>query len=273
VPAELLPIAVLLAITPGYLLIYFATQGRTGRELRPDLHLIIQSLVASAGLLAVIAPFAYATMWPVRSELDHHPWDVLGWLVAIFLFVPFVLGRAARIVGDLMADHPQGGGTGWLHLIFGHAPEPSMWDWAEGNNVMDNRFVVIEYRDGRRIAGAHGRPGVTFTSPEPHSIYLAVEYEVSQGGQLMMVTDTAGVLVPITDDVRSVHLFTEPGAASMPSTAQQRPRPQRPDAPEHEERGRRPHREDPPSRPPRIPPPEPRPEPPPPAPPAPAESD
>ena len=263
-PVELLPLAVLLAVAPGYLLIYFATQGRTGRELRPDLHLVIQALVASAGLLAVLGPPAYATMWPVRDHLDQHPWDVLGWLVAIFLLAPFVVGRLARLVSEHIAENPRGGTRELVKTIFGEAPPPSLWDWAEVNDVMDNRFVVIEYRDGHQIAGAHGIPGATLTSPEPHGIYLAVEYTVATDGTLTLVENTAGVLVPITDDVRSIHLFEQAGEGVKDMAEHQRI--ERKDDPDHEERGITPHREPPPSRPPRVPPPEPRREPPPPPP-------
>jgi hypothetical protein len=253
-PVELLPLAVLLAIAPGYLLIYFATQGRTGRELRPDLHLVVQTLVASAGLIAVIAPFAYATMWPIRNELEKHQWDVLGWLVAIFLLAPFAVGRLARVCGDLMAAHPRGDGTVWIRRVFGHAPEPSLWDWAEVTGVLNGRFVVIEYRDGRRIAGAHGvapdgTAGVSLTTPEPHGIYLAVEHARVPNGDLVRVANTAGVLVPITDDVRCIHLFNEPPQADGGTAMEHRRR----DTPDREEHGIRPHREPVPTHTPTVP--------------------
>ncbi len=266
-PPELLPLAILLAIAPGYLLIYFATQGRTGRELRPDLHLVIQALVASAGLLAVLGAPAYATMWPVRDQLDQHPWDVFGWLVTIFLLAPFAVGRAARVIGDRLANHPRGRVTAFIRGVFGHAPEPSLWDWAEVNGVLNGRFVVIEYRDGRRIAGAHGVSrggvgGVSLTSPEPHGIYLAVEHARVPNGDLARVANTAGVLVPITDDVRCIHLFEEPQQTAGGTAMERRviPPPARRDAPDHEERGIRPHREPAPTRIPSIPAPEPEPE-------------
>jgi hypothetical protein len=102
------------------------------------------------------------------------------------------------------------------------------------------------------------------TSPEPHGIYLAVEYTVATDGTLTLVENTAGVLVPITDDVRSIHLFEQAGEGVKDMAEHQRI--ERKDDPDHEERGITPHREPPPSRPPRVPPPEPRREPPPPPP-------
>jgi hypothetical protein len=246
-PAELLPLAVLLAIAPGYLLIYFATQGRTGKELRPDLHLVVQSLVASAGLLALFGPFAYSNLWPIRDHLDRQPLLVFAWLVGIFLVAPYLAGRAARGIGAWLEEYPKGRLTRAMRAIFGGPQIPTLWDWAEVNDLMDNRFLVIEYRDGRRIAGAHGQPGVTLTSPEPHGIYLAIEYDRAADGRLAQLTDTAGVLVPITDDVRCVHLFEPPGGHQR-RTARQGPRSQRNGGErEGEERGIRPHREDPPS--------------------------
>src|SRR5438128_12538161 len=95
-PFDLLPVAVLLAIAPGYVLIYFATRGRTGRALTPDLHLVLQSLVISAVILAAVGPFAFASLWPHRDHLADYAWSVAFWLVGIVGVVPSVVGRAVR---------------------------------------------------------------------------------------------------------------------------------------------------------------------------------
>src|SRR5437870_10503123 len=165
-PIDLIPLAILLAIAPGYVLIYFATLGRTGRALTPDLHLVLQSLVVSAVILAAAGPFAFASLWPQRDHLADYAWWVALWLVGIVAVVPYVAGRAVREASLLIAEHPQSRLARLVRLAVPVSPPPTIWDWAVTSDVMENRFIVMEYRDGRRIGGAHGRPGVSISSPE-----------------------------------------------------------------------------------------------------------
>lgn len=246
---DLVPVAVLLAIAPGYVLISVASAGRTGRELKPDLHLILQSLVLSAVVLAIAGPFAYAQLWPVRDHLADHSVQVAAWAVGIVAVGPYVSGRGVRALHNWMAERPTSWPTKAVRIAAPESPPPTLWDWAAITQVMANRFVVVEYRDGRRVAGAHGRPGVTLSSPEEHGIYLAVEWEATGDGDLERVHGTAGVLVPINDDVRCIHLFSEgeePVSYETKEAKGYATKIARPD----EEKGITPHKEPPPSRPP-----------------------
>src|SRR6266851_10257468 len=105
-PFDLLPLAILLAIAPGYVLIYFATLGRTGRALTPDLHLVLQSLVVSAVILAAVGPLALASLWPHRDDLADDAGWVAVWLIGIVAAVPYVVGRAVRAVSLFLDGHP-----------------------------------------------------------------------------------------------------------------------------------------------------------------------
>jgi hypothetical protein len=246
---DLVPVAVLLAIAPGYVLISVATTGRTGRELKPDLHLVVQSLVLSAVVLAIAGPFAYAQLWPVRNDLASHSTEVALWAVGVVAAGPYVAGRVVRALRDWVRERPASWLTAVVRAAAPESPPPTLWDWASITQVMANRFVVVEYRDGRRVAGAHGRPGVTLSSPEEHGIYLAVEWKADDDGGLERIDNTAGVLVPINDDVRCVHLFNEgeePMSFETKEVKGYTTKVARPD----EEKGITPHKEPPPTRPP-----------------------
>jgi hypothetical protein len=208
-PTELLPLAILLAIAPGYMTIYFASHGRTGRPLEPDLRLVLQSLVVSAVLLAAIGPYAYASLWPIRNQVSDHPLLVTFWMVVIFLVIPFLLGRASGIIVGWVRTHPTTQVTKLFRQVVPAPIPPTLWDWAALSGVLEGKFVVIEFADGRRIGGAHGPPGVSMTSPEQHALYLAVEWELDQNGvPVRRLESSSGVLVPLDRDVRSIRIFT-----------------------------------------------------------------
>src|SRR5713101_6469089 len=146
-PIDLIPLAILLAIAPGYVLIYFATLGRTGRALTPDLHLVLQSLVVSAAVLAAVGPFAFASLWPHRDHLSDYPWWIAFWLVGIVALVPYVVGRAVRGVSGVVQGHPNGWLTQLARIAVPASPPPTIWDWAVISEVMVDRFLIVEYRD------------------------------------------------------------------------------------------------------------------------------
>ena len=128
-------------------------------------------------------------------------------------------------------------------LLVPESPPPTIWDWAVTTEVMTNRFVVIEYRDGRRIGGAHGRPGVSISSPEAHGIYLAIEWTSDGRGPITPVDGTAGVIVPITEDVRCIHLYEgDQGDHIVKAETKKVATP-------GEEKGLKTHKEEPPKRP------------------------
>src|SRR5438876_5791884 len=176
-PTELLPVAILLAIAPGYMTIYFAAHGRTGPPPRHHLHLVLKSLVVSATLLAVIGPLAYTSLWSVRNDLNSHPVEVAFWMVAIFVLVLFVAGRASRLTVQLVNANPNTRGARLFRLIVPKPIPSTLWDWAVVEGTMEGKFVVIEFQDGQKIGGAHGPPGISLTSPEQHGLFLAIEWE------------------------------------------------------------------------------------------------
>jgi hypothetical protein len=207
-PTELLPVAILLAIAPGYMTIYFAAHGRTGPPLRPDLHLVLKSLVVSAALLAFLGPLAYANLWPIRNDLSSHVVAVAFWMVAIFVVVPFVAGRLSRVTVHWVDTNPNARRAKLFRLLVPRPIPLTLWDWAVTGRALEGKFVVIEFVDGHKIGGAHGPPGISLTSPEQHGLFLAVEWELNQNGiPIKQLPNSGGVLVPLDRDVRSIRII------------------------------------------------------------------
>lgn len=222
-PPDLLPVAVLLAIAPGYLTIYFAIHGRTGQAVVPDLILVLQSLVISAVILAALGPFAFASLWPYRDHLDTRVAELVLWGVVIFMLSPYVAGTVSRTFLEWMNAHPDTWPTRAFRVALASPAPPTLWDWSSLRGLHEGRFVVIEYADGHKIGGAYGRPGVVITSPEEHGIFLATEWTLNEAGvPTTPVADSAGVLVPLREDVRSIRLFN-PGIHKESDTNVRKP--------------------------------------------------
>lgn len=215
-PVEPITWAILLATVPGYLTIFFATRNSTWGGLRGDLQTILQALVLSVLMQALLAPVTLAWIYPVRDDLIHHPYRVAIWLALVLLGLPFVVGVLAAHIGRWLFPPSALQTTSrfgrFIRWFIWPEPPPTLFDWALTSGLMENRFVVIEYEDGRRIGGAYGRPGVSMTSPQERAIYLAVEWVLNPTGDFLApVANSSGILVPLGPTVRSIRLLV-PGS-------------------------------------------------------------
>jgi hypothetical protein len=130
-------------------------------------------------------------------------------MVGIFLIGPFGVARLSRFIAAWVRRHAETRAAKLFRLAIPEPNVPTLWDWAAISGVLEGKFVVIEFADGRRIGGAHGPPGISMTSPEQHGLYLAVEWQLDQNGVPVRRLETsAGVLVPLDRDVRSIRIFT-----------------------------------------------------------------
>jgi hypothetical protein len=239
-PSDLLPLAVLVAIAPGFLTIYFATHGRTGQPIVPDLRLVLQSLVISAVLLAVLGPFAFAALWPVRNKLELNVGTLVLWTGVLFLIAPYLAGRLSRAYVAWIDRNPQNWMSNVFRVAFPAAVPPTLWDWSALQGFQEGRFVVVEYTDGTRIGGAYGKPGIVLTSPEEHGIFLASEWKLDATGlPIEQIVASAGVLIPLRDDVRSVRFFNPAANGTKESDADAR-NPAEQDRPARRNQGRNP---------------------------------
>ncbi|SRR5216683_3038405 len=211
-PVELITWAILLATVPGYLTIFFATRNSTWRGLTGDLQTVLQSLALSVLMQALLAPLTLAWIYPVRDDLIHHPFRAAAWLALVLLVLPFVVGVVTAHIGRRVfppsAVQASSRLQRFIRWFIWPEPPPTLFDWALTSGLMENRFVLIEYEDGRRIGGAYGRPGVSMTSPQERAIYLAIEWVLSDKGDFLApVANSSGILVPLGPSVRSIRLL------------------------------------------------------------------
>ena len=68
-PTDPIALAVLVAVVPGYLTIFFATRNSTWRGLTGDLQTLLQSLALSVLMQALMAPVTLLWLYPVRDDL------------------------------------------------------------------------------------------------------------------------------------------------------------------------------------------------------------
>lgn len=212
IPTDPIAVAVLLALVPGYVTVYFATRNSTLAALTGDLQTILQSLGLSVLLQALISPLTLTWIYPVRDELAKHPVRVTLWLILSFLVAPFVVGVVTAHVGRRIFPPwelvTKSRFKRFIRWFIWPQPPPTLFDWAMTSGIMERKFVLIQYEDGRQVGGAFGRPGVSMTSPQERGIYLAVEWVLSPSGDFLApVAGSSGILVPLGPTVRSIRLL------------------------------------------------------------------
>jgi hypothetical protein len=149
-------------IAPGYIAAAAWTRARTWKGPVGDLRTIIQALVLSAVIQAILASLTVAWIVPVRHSLADYPGRVKLWVLLSVIVAPVVLGLAAGWATDALFNPSEDrvrGCFGTLINNIAHAPTtPSIWDWFfTGERVPESGFLVLEFDDGKRIAGAFAR--------------------------------------------------------------------------------------------------------------------
>jgi hypothetical protein len=197
---------VLLSIVPGYLARTAWARGKTFRLPTSDLTVIVQSIAASLVIQIVLSPLTITWILSVDNELGSHPWRVAGWAVAM-LIVSVAGGFLFGVISNsFVFIRPL-----WLRRALTPAL-PTMWDIAhiEGK-IPKLSLLVVEYSDGRRVAGAFAGKSAATTSPERHGLYLEEEWDVGADGvPTTPVANTGGVVMAEMADVRCVHVFLPP---------------------------------------------------------------
>ncbi len=221
VPTTTAALAIFLAaIVPGYLTNYFWSRNKTWKGLQNDLQTIIKSITLSAVIQVLVLPYALLQLYPVRDHLDLHPYRVAGWLILTMLVLPYLLGRVAAGVTDWLfspaaiyaapVDHQS-----WTRRlqtlgrwITEPAAQPSAWDWTVTADRLDGCYVVITWKDGSQTAGTFGIGSAAFTTPERQGLYLRTEWLLDEDGDFdEAVPNSAGILIPNLDEVRSIRLL------------------------------------------------------------------
>lgn len=194
---------ILLAIVPGYLARTAWARGKTFGPPTTDLTLVIQSVAASAVVQIAVSPLTIVWILPAGQDLGQHPWRVAVWLAVTVLLA--LLGGFA--FGLLTNQFPS---IRWQWLRNALIPNlPTLWDVAHiQGRIPALSLLVVEFTDGRRLAGAFAEGSTAVTSPQQHGIFLEEEWEVGEDGlPTIPMRNSGGLAIVDLADVRSVHVF------------------------------------------------------------------
>jgi hypothetical protein len=206
-------VIVLLAIAPGYIAAAAWARARTWKGPAGDLRTILQSLVLSAVVQAVLVPLTVVWVVPIRDHLAKYPLRVTVWSLLAVLVVPAVLGLAAGAITDKLFDPAQdrvrGRFASFVNGIIPAPTAPTIWDWLfVSDRVPKSGFLVVEFKDGARVAGAFAERSMALTSPEPHGLFLEREWQLdTEGNVYCELPGTRGLLVPDVSEVRWMRIL------------------------------------------------------------------
>jgi hypothetical protein len=200
------------AVVPGYVAVStFVRHQKTWREADRDLRTVLQALAVSAVVQLAAAPVTLAEIYPVRNHLDQHPLRLALWGLLVVLVIPWVGGRAyARVVTERqVAPDPQ---DSWrrklLRSLVTAPPSPTGWDWFFVSQPPDGAFVVVEFTDGKQVAGTFSAGSQAITSPEERGLFLAEEWVLDAAGNLFEpVPGSKGLLILDAREVRSLRVL------------------------------------------------------------------
>ena len=209
----------LIALVPGYIATSVWSRARINRHAPvSDLRTVLQSLVFTAIIQILLTPLTLELVYPIRSEPLSHPRRLALWAVITLLIAPAVIGQlAARVADALFPPDPMlwsPNTRGWRRLpwaLIRHGSPPTIWDTVAAADVFDGHFVVIQFKDGKRVGGAFGQGSAAMTSPEPHGIFLSREWILDQDGDLFAeVPGSRGLMVPTLDEVLWIRIQAPP---------------------------------------------------------------
>lgn len=201
-------LVLLVAVLPGYLTLWWWSRNRTWGGFPGDIHTVLESLAISALVQLAVSPLTLWKLYPVREHLMDHPVRLIGWAFLSLVLLPYVCGAGVARLSDWVFPGGSGRLTGWrafVALFIRPSPEPSLWDWLVMSGRADGKFLLIEFTDGRRVAGTVGLGSIATTSPEVPGVLLFEEWALDEAGNIYAkVPGTAGTLVP---DVRNARII------------------------------------------------------------------
>jgi Family of unknown function (DUF6338) len=214
VPTSQVALAILLvAIAPGYITLATWSRARTWKGAASDLRTIIQALVLSAVVQALLSPLTVFWILPVRTSLSDYPWRIVIWIVLAVIIVPVILGLGSAKLTDKLFPPSQlfvkGSFLEWLNRIAPAPTAPTVWDWFFlAERAPESGFMVVGFDDGSRIAGAFAKESMALTSPEAHGIYFEQEWMLDDDGNIFAERPgTKGLLIPARDKVRWLRIL------------------------------------------------------------------
>jgi hypothetical protein len=214
VPTSQIALAILLlAIAPGYIAAAAWARSRTWKGPSSDLRTIIQALVLSAVVQAVVSPLTVLWILPVRTTLVTHPWRVAIWVALCVLVVPVVVGLGSARVTDIIFNPSEivvkSRFSRRLNKIVRATTPPTVWDWLfTADRFPESGFMLVEFTDGSRVAGAFAQDSMVLTSPEVHGLFLEEEWLLNEKGDIETeLPGSGGLLIPRADEIRWVRIL------------------------------------------------------------------
>lgn len=192
--------ALLLAIVPGFLASSAWARARTWKGHSGDLRTILQSLAGSLVVQVVASPLTIGWLFPHRHELERFPERIAAWLALVVLVLPVALGFGiAWLVHEARGrDLP----------VFRWREWPSAWDWMMTMCPPSDRFVMVEFKNGRKVAGYFAAGAQAITSPDRHGIYLSPQWQLDEDDEFVRpIPGSDGLLIPDLDEVLLVRVL------------------------------------------------------------------
>jgi hypothetical protein len=219
---------ILLAIVPGYIANTVWSRARTWKGRGSDLITVLQSLAISAAIQVVAAPCTAWLILPYVHTLDGHVGRLVVWAIIVVFLIPLLGGRFIGWLADSgeQTTSPWGHASSarWLRKQYRKLvvpiSAPTLWDSVFANSVPINAFVVVEFKDGKFIAGVFGEGAEVYTTPDPQALYLPQRWTVDDHGEVIArLSGSLGVMITNTADVRSVRILEGGGNGSGQPTS------------------------------------------------------
>jgi Family of unknown function (DUF6338) len=207
-------IVALLAVVPGFLATTTWARAKTWKGPSNDFRTVLQSLAISAVIQVLLLPYSLLVLYPARRQLDSHPLEVSLYLILAVLVLPLAGGRLASWLSDVVFDPRSLGDTGKTRGLLSWGwrppPPPTIWDWLFTANPPHETFLVIEFDDGRKLAGVFAEGSVALTSPEPQGLFLVREWGLDERGDLSApVPGSQGLMINSAANIRSIRVLGE----------------------------------------------------------------
>jgi len=211
-------VIVALAVVPGFIATSAWARSRTWQGPQGDLRTILQSIACSTVIQTVAAPLTILLIAPVRGTLLSHPDRIAVWAAVVVLALPIVLGLSFarltdRAYAPLLVMNSQEVSLGFVRralLWLIKAPSPvSAWDYMVPRLLKNqSHYLVVEFSDGRKVAGLFSSESIAFTTPDRRGMFLEEEWQLNENGDFAQpIVDSAGILIYDCDDVRYVRIL------------------------------------------------------------------
>lgn len=204
---------VIVAVVPGTLARAAWARGKTFEGPTSDAAALVQAIVLSLVIQAVLAPATFALFFDERNQLDRVGVRLVAWGFIAVIVVPVAGGYLVGLVSEWVARRETNASAPVRRrLVRDLAPvPPSAFDWLVGRGrVPDPGVIVVMFRDGSRLAGVYAEGAALVTSPQRQGLYLPVEISLDTDGEPtgQPLPHSMGLVIPDLTEVRSLRILS-----------------------------------------------------------------